>query len=80
MNTEQLEKAKKEYGYAMEITLEGNKLMVANDGFITDNQEDITAKKKFGEYNGFYYQYTKKGYIREMIRVIQTISQRAVIA
>ncbi|MDD4778788.1 MAG: hypothetical protein PHV53_10945 [Fermentimonas sp.] len=81
MNTEQLEKAKKTYGYAMTITLKGNKLLVAKDGYITDNQTDITAKKKFGEFNGFFYQFTKKGYINELIAVIKAISEvEAVIA
>ncbi len=80
MNTTQLEIAKKIYGYEMEFSLSGNKLMVANDGFITDDLTEITAKKHSGEFGGFYYQYTKKGYISEMRRVIQAISPAAVIA
>jgi hypothetical protein len=75
MNAEQLEKAKKTYGYSMTITLEGNKLRVANDGYITDNHAYITAKKKFGEFNGFFYQFTKKGYRNELIAVIKAISE-----
>lgn len=81
MNTEQLKKAQQIYGYSMTITLEGNKLRVAKDGYITDNQADITAKKKFGEFNGFFYQFTKKGYRNELIAVIKAISEvEAVIA
>ncbi len=81
MNSKQLEKARKEYGYSVEITLIGNKLMVAKDGYITDNKADITAKKKYGEFNGFYYQFTRKGYINVLIAVIRAITEaEAIIA
>lgn len=81
MNTTQLEIVTKLYGFGMELSLRGNKLMVANDGFVTDDLTEITAKKHSGKFGGFYYQYTKKEYISEMIRVIQAISQeQAVLA
>ncbi len=81
MNEYQLRKAQKIYGYAMDITLDGNKLVVAKDGYITDNPADITAKKKFGEFKGFFYQFTRKGYRNELIAVIRAISEvEAVIA
>lgn len=55
--------------------------MVAKDGYITDNKADITAKKKYGKFNGFYYQFTRKGYINVLIAVIRVISEvEAVIA
>lgn len=79
MNTTQLEIAKKIYGFSLDIKLEGNKLKVANDGYITDNETDITAKKKFGEFNGFYYQFTRKGYVGELIAVIRAISEKQAI-
>ncbi len=80
MNTTQLKIAQKIYGFGMDFVLDGNKLMVAEDGFVTDDLAEITAKKHSGEYNGFYYQYTKKGYVDEMIRVIQAIAPMGVMA
>lgn len=75
MNTEQLEKAKSAYGFAMEITLKGNRMYVADCGFITDDLKEITAKKHYGFCEGFYYQYTKKGYIGTLVSVIREMQR-----
>lgn len=85
MNTTHLEKAQKAWGWSMTIKLENGRLYVANDGFITDNLEDITAKKRFGEFRGFYYQYKSKRNTMDIIRVIKSLSnsdfcERVVIA
>ena len=80
MNTTHLEKARKIYGFAMDLSLDGNKLRVANDGYITDNPADITAKKHSGNMNGYYYQFTKKGYQCEIIAVIRAISEQEALA
>lgn len=81
MDKTQLEKAKKEYGFSMEITLRGNKLFVANAGYITDNPAEVKTGKHFGSFGGFYYKVTRKGYLNEIIAVIRAISrEQAVIA
>jgi hypothetical protein len=74
MNTEQLIKAQKVWGWAMEITLEDGKIFVAKDGFITDNFADITAKKHYGEFRGYYYQFQSKRNTSDLINVIRSIS------
>ena len=80
MNTTQLEKAKKEYGFSMEITLEGNKLFVANAGYITDDPSEVKTGKHFGTYGGFHYKVNRKGYLNNIIDVIRAISsEQAVI-
>jgi hypothetical protein len=74
MNTEQLETAKKTWEFSMEITLRNGRIYVANSGYITDDVNDITAKKHSGYFNGFYYQFKKKGDVRDLIAVIKSIS------
>lgn len=76
MNTEQLEKAKKEYSFSMEITLQGNRLIVANAGYITDDPAEVKTGKHFGTFGGFYYKVNRKGYLNEIIAVIRTISRQ----
>lgn len=73
MNTEQLDQAKKAYGFAMEITLRNGNIYVANEGFITDNPAHITAKTRYGEFKGLYYQYRRKGTRNELTNVILAI-------
>lgn len=73
MNTEQLEKAKNAYGFAMEITLKNGNIYVANEGFITDNPTHITAKTRYGEFKGIYYQYRRKGTRNELTNIILAI-------
>lgn len=80
MNQTHLERAKKIYGFSMGFSLNGNKLMVANDGFITDNKADITAEKHSGSLGGYFYQFKKKGHIGEMVAVIRAISEQGVEA
>lgn len=75
MNTEQLEKAKKEWGFAMDITLRNNRIYVANEGYITDDPSDITAVKHSGEFKGLYYQFRRKGTRNELIDVILAITR-----
>jgi hypothetical protein len=71
MNEHHLEKAQKDWGFALDITLERNRLIVANDGFVTD--EPIKMGKHSGIYNGFYYQFKRKGNLGELISVIRSI-------
>jgi hypothetical protein len=80
MDTTHLNNAKKIYGFSLDFALKGNKLLVANDGFITDNAAEITAKKHSGSFNGLFYQYTKKGYKGELIAVIRAITEQGVTA
>jgi hypothetical protein len=73
MNTNQLKIANDSWGWSIDITLINGKIYVANCGFITDNANDITAKKHYGCLDGFYYQYTNKRYRGELINVLRAI-------
>lgn len=73
MNSTQLEAAKKQWGFSMDLRLEENKIYVANDGYITD--DPIKMGKHTGEYEGFYYFSKRKGTANVLRSVIQTLSE-----
>ena len=75
MNTTQLEIAKRIWGFSMDITLEGNRLIVANDGYITDNPAEVKSGKHAGEFEGFYYYSKRKGTANVLRNVILSISE-----
>jgi hypothetical protein len=74
MDTEQLSKAQNDWSFSMDIWLENGKLMIANDGFITDNEADIKKSKHSGEYEGFFYYSKRKGTRNVLIGVINSIN------
>jgi len=73
MNTTQLTKAQKDWGFSMTIWLENNRLYVADDGYITDNPADVKVGKHTGELNGLYYYYKRKGTVNVLRNVICSI-------
>jgi hypothetical protein len=74
MNTTHLEKAKEIYGFAMDFTLDGNRLYVANDGWISDRPEDMRSGKHFGQHRGFAYYSKRRGTLNGIINVINVIA------
>jgi hypothetical protein len=77
MNTTHLEKAKEIYGFAMDFSLENNRLHVANDGWISDRPEDVRTGKHFGQYKGFSYFTKRRGALNTLISVINVIAEGA---
>ncbi len=77
MNTTHLEKAKEIYGFAMDFTLDGDRLYVANDGWISDRPEDVKTGKHFGQHRGFSYYSKRKGTLNTLISVINVIAEGA---
>lgn len=75
MNTHQLEVAKKEWGFSMDITLENNRIYVAKDGYITDNKADVKMGKHAGVCNGLYYYSKRKQTTNSLINVIRSITE-----
>ena len=74
MNTTHLEKAREAWGFAMDFTLDGNRLYVANDGWISDRPEDARIGKHFGQFKGFSYYSKRRGTLNEIINVINVIA------
>ena len=74
MNTIHLEKARKAWGFAMDFSLDGNRLYVANDGWISDRPEDARTGKHFGQHKGFSYYSKRKGTLNTLISVINVIA------
>lgn len=73
MNAKQLDIAKREWGFAMDLRLENNKIYVANDGYITGIP--LKMGKHTGEYEGFYYFSARKGTVNVLRNVISTLSE-----
>jgi uncharacterized protein (DUF2252 family) len=73
MDENQLIKAREIWGFSMEITLRNGNIYVANEGFVTDNIDHITAKTRYGKFKGLYYQYRRKGTRNELTDVILAI-------
>lgn len=75
MDNTQLEKAIKDWGFAMDITLENDRILVANSGFITDDPTQVKAGKHSGALNGFFFSYKRKANLNDLTKVIQSISK-----